>query len=159
MADVSALPVRPGQSMDFDTYLVNNTGHRVQVTGASLAYQPGKPKARLLHVGLENSKNTVGVQLGWPPDGVHATPLIGAWLPPGRNYIAVGITGTHVGTVYPVAGVTLTVSDGGLQGEATAWGGGMACVYQTAQQRQHCIKGPDTDQNLIQALQDYIHSH
>lgn len=123
--------------MDFDAFLVNSTGHPVRVTGAHLAVLSGQKSPALLHLGLEHGRNEVGVQAGWPPSDVGATPLIGHSLPAGLDKIAVGIGSDEPG-VYMVTGVTLHLKNGGMTGAAQAFGGAIVCVYRTAAQHKHC---------------------
>lgn len=155
VATVGTLAVKPGQAAVFDTYIVNDSGHPVRVTGAKLATVPGRRKPRLTNVALVTGRNGVGIQ-NWPPVQVRLRPLVGHELPRGRSDIAVGIAGLSPGTSYPAAGVTLTIRDHGRPYQATAWGGGVACVVKRihSKQTEQCSKISDAE---ITKIGDYIH--
>ena len=101
---------RPGQTTAFDTYLVNDTGHPLQVTGARVMGVPHQPVPRF-----------VGVQAGWPPDAVQVSNIVGGQLPPGRSDLAAGITGSKIGHTYSAAGVVITFRDDGKAYRAVSW--------------------------------------
>lgn len=153
VAGVAGLPVESGQTVSFDTYLVNDSGHPLLVRAARVATVPGQRKPQLTHVALVHGHNVVGVQ-NWPPVGVALSPLVGNYLPPGRSDIAVGVTGQTPG-MYVAAGVTLTLSDGHDTYRATAWGGGLACVVPdltVKAPRRGCAFGP-----AERKVRDFIH--
>jgi hypothetical protein len=87
---------------------------------------------------------------------VGVTELVGSRLPPGRSNIAVSISGSKAGTMYPAAGVLLTYRDRGRRYEARAWGGGIACIATTKQQIKSCF---DREDKRSDYLMDYIHTH
>lgn len=156
LGDVVTLVTRPGQTTAFDTYVVNDTGHPVNVTGARVVGVPHQPVPRLTHIALASGKNFVGVQAGWPPDAVQLSKIVGGQLPPGRSDLVAGITGAKIGHTYSAAGVVVTFRDGGKTYRAVSWGGGIACMAITKKQIKSCLRAAD---QRVETVQNYIHAH
>ena len=127
LANASTL-VRPGQSADGETYVVNSGPGAVQDTGVSAVTIPGVPAGRLVHVGLPTTGAGVAAMRGWPPTGVPVRRFIGAELPHGVTGIVFGITGSVIGGHYAVAGLRIEYRYRLQTYSTIAWAGMTACV-------------------------------
>ena len=145
LGDVVTLVTPPGQTTAFDTYLVNDTGHPLEVTEARVLGVPHQPVPRLTHVALARGKNFIGVQAGWPPDAVRVAKIVGAQLPAGRSDLVAGITGSTIGRTYSAAGLVITFHDGEKAYRAVSWGGAIACMAITQEQIEGCLRSVTGD--------------
>jgi hypothetical protein len=151
-AGAGTLGVEPGQSTDFEVYVVNDANVPVVVTAARLIKMPGHPSGHLVHVAVETGKNRVLINRNWPPEDVGVRRMIGSTLPHGRVFIAVGFTARHPG-MYVVAGIRLTYRTGGHTYHTNAWGGAASCIHRT----KHGFPPPcPHSDHLINSIMDYI---
>lgn len=151
VATIAGLRLRPGQVADFDAYIANTSREPVTVNAAHLVGLPGFPIPRLAHVARETGVNTIGSQLGWPPDGVTVHPLIGLSLPSGVSRIAIGVRPPAKG-VFVVTGLSLSYGNGDT---VTAWGGAVSCVVTNPNSPVWCSKH---DAGVDSEVRAFIHA-
>jgi hypothetical protein len=149
VASVAGLRLRPGQTADFDAYVVNTSGSPVKVTGVRLVGLPGYRTPQLVHVSAESGSNSIGSQLGWPPEGVALRgDLNGGTVPPGLTRIAVGVRAPARG-VFVVSGLSLTYGQGA---STVAWGGSVTCAVADPSSPVWCAKHDAGVDGKVRAL-------